>query len=147
MKRSTFARKAPAREVRDRSDEFKSFVPQRPRAVMATAVTLATAAPVVIEKTEGFYSEAWRRAVAALPCVLCGRFGETQCAHRNEGKAGGRKLMDDCWTAALCVACHSEIDQGSKLTREERRSRMDAAILLTLRELARVGAIAPTGRS
>ncbi|URI08941.1 hypothetical protein MW290_25570 [Aquincola tertiaricarbonis] len=145
MKRSTFARKAPVREVRDRSDEFKSFVPQRPRAVMATPLALTSEAPVQLGKAEGFYSEAWRRAVAALPCVLCGRFGQTQCAHRNEGKAGGRKLMDDCWTAALCVACHSEIDQGSKLTREERRSRMDAAILLTLRELARSGAVIPKG--
>lgn len=143
MKRSTFRPKVPARPRRDRSDEFASFVVARPRAVMVTASMLAAQRRVVVEKSEGYYSEAWRRAVAALPCVLCGRFGETQCAHRNEGKAAGRKLMDDCWTAALCVACHSEIDQGSTLTRDERRSRMDVAILLTLRELARTGAIAP----
>ncbi len=85
------------------------------------------------------HSEPWRRAVASLPCVLCGRHGETQCAHRNEGKAMGKKLMDDVWTAALCVTCHSDIDQGREMSREERRERMDKAILLTVRELARAG--------
>lgn len=102
---------------------------------------VGNAAPVIVAKEQYFHSEAWRRAVASLPCVLCGKHDETQCAHRNEGKAGGKRLMDDCWTAALCVACHSAIDQGKDFDREERRARMDLAILLTLRELARQGRV------
>lgn len=109
------------------------------RAVMARRVDLQHAEPVL--KESYFHSEAWRRAVAELPCVLCGKHNETQCAHRNEGKAGGKKLMDDCWTAAICVTCHSAIDQGSEFDRTERRERMDRAILLTVRELARQGKV------
>ncbi len=46
---------------------------------------------------------------------------------------------DDALTAALCAPCHSEIDQGKDFTREERRQRLDLAILLTIRALARAG--------
>lgn len=48
---------------------------------------------------------------------------------------------DDMWTAALCVACHAEIDQGRDMSRQERREAMDTAILMTLRELARKGLV------
>lgn len=50
---------------------------------------------------------------------------------------------DDSLTAALCVDCHHAIDNGSELTREERRALMDRAIVLTLRELTRRGLVAP----
>lgn len=82
-------------------------------------------------------SPKWLRAVASLSCVQCGS-PETQAAHRNEGKGMGIKT-DDCMTAALCPACHSAIDQGASMTREERRQRMDTAILKTIGELARAG--------
>lgn len=87
-----------------------------------------------------FRSEAWLRAVASLPCQACGMEMETQAAHRNEGKGIGIKV-DDCLTAALCVTCHSQIDQGAGLTRAERRHAMDQAILKTLVQLARRGLI------
>lgn len=93
-------------------------------------------------KVQRHDSEAWRRAVASLPCVLCWREGMTQCAHRNEGKGMSLKT-DDAWTAALCVDCHRAIDQGKDMTRAEKRERMDAAILLTLRELAIRGLVRP----
>jgi uncharacterized CHY-type Zn-finger protein len=51
---------------------------------------------------------------------------------------------DDCWTAALCFRCHSEIDQGKHMSREERREALDVAILLTIRELARAGKLKVT---
>lgn len=130
MKRTPFKAKAKAPERREAKQV--QYV-ARPREV----ATASVAQPV--PKEDHFYSEAWRRAVAGLPCVLCNRWNETQAAHRNESKAGGKKLMDDCWTAALCVACHSAIDQGKDFTREERRQRLDLAILLTIRALARAG--------
>jgi hypothetical protein len=49
--------------------------------------------------------------------------------------------VDDCWTAALCVECHAEIDQGKTMSKEERRQAMDTYILLTIRQLARDGAL------
>lgn len=85
-------------------------------------------------------SEPWRRAVASPHCMRCFKEGATQAAHRNEGKGMGTKT-DDCWTAALCVDCHREIDQGRDMSRQERREAMDVAILMTLRELARKGLV------
>jgi hypothetical protein len=115
------------------------------RAIAATnrlvAVALAPARP--IPKAGRHESTAWRRAVASLPCMLCGKEGETQCAHRNEGKSMSMKT-DDATSAALCVDCHRNIDQGKDMTREERRSTMDRAIVLTLAELARRGLVRAT---
>jgi hypothetical protein len=67
----------------------------------------------------------------------------TVACHHNSaisGKGMGIKAHD-CWTAALCVSCHAEIDQGKDMNRDERRSRMDRAILMTLAELAQAGRI------
>lgn len=89
-------------------------------------------------KQHTYRSDRWLRAVASLPCVICFREGATQAAHRNQGKSMGMKT-DDCFTAALCVTCHAEIDSGKNLTRQERRERMDSAILMTIRALAQEG--------
>ncbi len=79
-------------------------------------------------------------AVASIgACVLCGRYG-VQVAHRNEGKAKGRKT-DDCLTAALCPECHTDIDQGKDMSRDERRATMDRAIVLTLLALVKAGKV------
>lgn len=94
-------------------------------------------------KVPRYESEKWRRAVASLPCVICWREGNTQAAHRNFGKGMALKT-DDCFTAALCAACHADIDQGGQHTKAARRERMDAAILATLRQLAINGLVAPT---
>jgi len=91
-------------------------------------------------KRPPYRSEAWRKAVASLPCVICGS-PDVQAAHRNEGKSMAMKT-DDCWTAALCVAHHEWIDRGNR-TREESRREMDRAILLTLRELCAAGLVGP----
>lgn len=140
MRRTGFARKLPERAPRaDRSDEFTSFVVDRPRAVLAQR--LGERAPVPVEKDEPHYSEAWRRAVAGLPhCVGCLRPRRIQAAHRNQGKGMGMKT-DDCLTAALCDECHTEIDQGKDMTREERRAAIDSAILRTLVLLFRAGKV------
>ena len=89
-------------------------------------------------KHEPYRSQRWLRAVASLPCVRCWREGQTQAAHRNEGKGMATKT-DDMLTAALCVECHQAIDSGSVMTREERRREMDRAIIETLRQLVLAG--------
>jgi len=131
MKRTPFKAKTPER----REAKQVQYV-ARPREVATASVALPMAQPVL--KDNRHESEPWRRAVAALPCVICGREGQTQAAHRNEGKGMGLKT-DDALTAALCQTCHSEIDQGKTMTRDERRQRLDVAILLTIRALARTG--------
>jgi len=110
-----------------------ALMPTR-KAVMARASDKPTPAP----KHGRYISEAWRRAVASLPCVLCGK--PSQAAHRNEGKGMGLKT-DDSLTAALCPEHHSEVDQGRSMDRAERRAYMDRAIVLTLQALARDGKV------
>lgn len=86
----------------------------------------------------------WFAAVASVgQCVLCGRYG-IQIAHRNEGRGLGQKSLP-CNTAALCPACHHEIDNGKALSREERRARMDRAIVLTHEAMAKAGRLEVRG--
>lgn len=131
MRRTGFKRRQPARPAKQ-----TDYVPAA-RPVVAPVAALPVTRPV--PKDGRFESEAWRRAVAALPCVFCGRHG-TQAAHRNEGKGMGMKA-DDSLTAALCAEHHAAIDQGMDMTREQRRSEIDRAIVLTVRELARRGVL------
>lgn len=89
-----------------------------------------------------YRSRKWLAAVGQLEqCVLCGAFG-VQVAHRNQGKGMGLKVSD-ALTAAICPACHHEIDNGTTLTRDERRERMDRAIVLTIERLAERGLVVP----
>ena len=57
------------------------------------------------------------------PCQACGREdGTIVAAHSNQlrdGKGRGIKAHD-YRIAALCHTCHSEIDQGAKLSKAER---------------------------
>jgi len=80
----------------------------------------------------------WFKAVAELStCCLCGAYG-VQVAHSNVDRGMGQKSSP--WnTAALCPACHHEIDNGRLLSREERRSRMDLAIKRTHDRLISAG--------
>lgn len=87
-----------------------------------------------------YRNKKWLAAVGQIEqCVLCGVWG-VQVAHRNEGKGIGMKT-DDCATAAICVTCHSEIDNGKGLSRDERRQLMDRAIVLTIIQIARRGLV------
>jgi ferredoxin len=49
----------------------------------------------------------------------------------------------DCYSAALCVGCHSEIDQGKKLTYEERKELWEAAWRKTILVLCEEGKLKP----
>ena len=66
-----------------------------------------------------FRSEPFRRLVTSLPCQWCGASG-TQAAHRNQGKGLSLKTSD-ALVVALCPDCHHELDQGTKMTKEQRR--------------------------
>ena len=69
-----------------------------------------------------------------LPCQCCGRNnGTVVAAHRNEGKGMGLKVSD-ALVASLCFECHSEMDNGKTLTKEERRDMWNRAYINTMKE-------------
>lgn len=71
-----------------------------------------------IEKDNAVEHEGYRRLVASLPCMWCGRQGRSNHAHENEGKGKGLKL-DDRRAMPLCVddmgqhGCHTAFDRYS----------------------------------
>lgn len=81
------------------------------------------------------------RAVASIPCQHCGREGYTQAAHSNWSEHGkGRSIKaSDIYTAALCCTCHSALDQGSHLSREQRQDLWGNAWRRTVRTLVSNG--------
>ena len=68
--------------------------------------------------------------VRQSPCQNCGtKDGTVVAAHSNQlrdGKGRGIKAHD-YRIAALCYGCHMELDQGNKLSREERVNLWDEA--------------------
>ena len=85
-------------------------------------------------------SPALMKAYRQIPCQHCGAEDGTVCgAHSNQGADGkGRSIKaDDNKCASLCYRCHSELDQGSFLTRAERETMHEAARIKTQRELIR----------
>ena len=88
-----------------------------------------------------FRSEAWRRAVASLPCVRCFKNGPSQCAHANHRGKGMAFKAPDVWTFPMCPECHRDFDQGATLTKAQKREFADEWILLTIRALAMKGLV------
>lgn len=70
-------------------------------------------------KTEPVRSKAYRRLVAALPCIACGAM-PCQAAHPNTGKGMAMKT-DDRLCFALCPRCHTAFDQGAMFSKAARR--------------------------
>lgn len=67
-------------------------------------------------KEEAIRHEGYRRLVASMDCISCGRPGRSQHAHENEGKGKSLKL-DDRRAMPLCCdepgreGCHAKFDQ------------------------------------
>ncbi len=95
-----------------------------------------------LQKDPQYKNEKLRRAVASLPCQLCGLDGQTQASHSNQSRDGrgiGRKTHD-YRLAALCQTCHYEIDYGLR-TREEKLNLWEAAHRKTIGGLFKRGLI------
>jgi hypothetical protein len=68
--------------------------------------------------------------VRQSPCQHCGvENGTVVAAHSNQLRDGkGRGLRaHDYRIAALCFTCHSDLDQGSSMTKDERREMWEEA--------------------
>lgn len=70
-------------------------------------------------------SEPYRRLVAAMDCIHCGKVATldypSQAAHADEGK-GLQIKSDDRTCFPLCVACHILIGASGAYTKHERRA-------------------------
>lgn len=76
-------------------------------------------------------------AARELPCQHCGvQDGTVVAAHSNQlrdGKGRGIKAHD-FRIAALCYRCHADLDQGSKMSKDERKEVWEEAHRKTLGE-------------
>lgn len=79
-----------------------------------------------------------------MPCVMCtNQDGTVVAAHSNlleHGKGRGIKAHDGM-TAWLCYQCHYEYDQGSEMSKAEKREYILTAICKTYMELWNKGLI------
>jgi hypothetical protein len=89
------------------------------------------------QKFQYWRSKKHLQNVASLPCQHCGLDGQTQAAHSNmatHGKGRGIKASDH-FTAALCFACHHDLDAGHRLTKEQKQKMFFDALKSTWIEL------------
>ena len=113
MKRTGFKPRAPRREARD-PDRLRSMPTVVPGAFRAPE-PVASAPAARVEKSAPVRSEAYRRAVASLPCIACGIQGYSQAAHLPP-EAKGMKQSDLltfplCCTRVGIAGCHQDYDQ------------------------------------
>ena len=131
--------------------EFKRPKPPESRAQTLRVVPGAFRAPQPIDshvravtKDRAQRSEPYRRAVASLPCVICGVPGYSQAAHGGEGKGMGIKACDMKLFPACCDrpgirGCHSRLDQGALFSKLVRRELEPAWIADTQRKIYSMG--------
>lgn len=97
---------------------------------------------MTLQKFEYIRSSALLKACRGIACTNCGRDDGTVCAaHSNQAKHGkGRSIKaSDIYVASLCFACHSALDQGSHLSRDEREALWDVCHARTVTELVLIG--------
>lgn len=103
-----------------------------------------TTAHDAVQKDAPVRSEAYRRAVASLPCAICGIYGYSQAAHANTGKGMGLKSCDLTLFPACCArpgeeGCHARLDQGALFTKAVRRELEPAWAADTQRKVRAMG--------
>lgn len=138
MKRTAFASKGWPPLERERA--IRSMPSVDPARFRLPVPVVGMAAPV--SKATYIRSKALREAYRLIPCQACdAQDGTVVCAHANEswaGKGMGIKASDDR-AASLCFTCHARLDQGSDMTRAERRAFWMAAHLKTIPALVAAG--------
>ena len=111
-----------------------------------TAICSSPAAPVFrgsIPKSQPVRNEAYRRLVAALPCVICGIAGQSQAAHGSGAGTAVCKGMGikscDLTCAPFCVPHHQQLDQGAMFTKAVRHALEPAWAADTQRRIHAMG--------
>ena len=121
LRRTGFRSRAPRSEQQRDPDRLRSVPTVTPGAFRAPQ-PVATTPVVQVPKDAPVRSEAYRRAVASLPCIACGIQGYSQAAHLPP-EAKGMK-QSDLLTFPLCCTrvgipgCHQDYDQYRLFPRE-----------------------------
>lgn len=87
-------------------------------------------------------SKALLVACREIPCQNCGvADGTVVAAHSNQSRHGKGKSIkaSDEYVASLCHKCHTELDQGSHMTKGERVAMWENAHRNTVKKLVRLG--------
>ena len=82
-----------------------------------------------------YRNKALLEIVRESPCQMCGAKDGTVCgAHSNRLRDGKGKAIKahDFRIAALCYRCHSRIDQGADMSKEERMEAWEEAHRATI---------------
>ena len=112
-----------------------------------STVSAPAAAPAFrgsFPKSQPVRNEAYRRLVAALPCVICGIAGYSQAAHGSAGKGIGIKACDStlfpaCAPRPGVAGCHAQLDQHALFTKTVRHQLEPAWAADTQRKIHAMG--------
>ena len=131
MRRTPFRRAQSSTTAKSESNREQSLAERAQRAInsvvpRAANMGLSTRAAAPIPKAAPVRSEPYRRAVATLPCAICGVYGYSQAAHANTGKGMGLKACDltcfpACGPRPGMQGCHAALDQGALFLKAVRR--------------------------
>ena len=121
MKRTAFARKTTAENIPEKVAQSHSQYAQNAiKSISQMKTKTALSAPAFrgsFPKSQPVRSEAYRRAVASLPCCICGIAGQSQAAHGSGAGTAVCKGMGikscDLTCAPFCVPHHQQFDQGA----------------------------------
>jgi hypothetical protein len=148
LARAPFQRKKSAENIP--SNVAQSLTALEQAAIIKIVKMRPKTAPISTEfkgsfpKSHPVRSEPYRRAVAAMPCVICGMVGYGQAAHGSAGKGMGIKASD-LELFCLCAdrpgvrGCHSLLDQGAMFTKAVRHQLESAWAADTQRRIHAMG--------
>ena len=112
----TLIEKREAEREKRLADIAKSAIENALEKPANVALVSLSAPTAPVEKEPPLRSEAYRRAVASLPCIHCGIEGYSQHAHENAGKGKSMKADDRCAMPLCCTrpgieGCHAAFDR------------------------------------
>ena len=125
MKSTGLKRRAAVATARD-PDRVRA-TPTVVTSAFRASQAVATAPAREVPKSAPVRNETYRRAVASLPCAICGMPGYSQAAHGSSGKGMGLKACDLTCFPACCDrpdarGCHSRLDQGALFSKATRHA-------------------------
>lgn len=154
MRRTPFRRAATSTTPETEQEREQRLMDKARRAMnsvvpRAANMGLSTTAAAPIPKAAPVRSEAYRRAVATLPCAICGVTGHSQAAHANTGKGMAMKACDltcfpACGPRPGFQGCHAALDQGALFSKAVRRELEPVWAAYTQRSLLTMGLVPPS---
>lgn len=134
MKRTPFQRKNNTENIpsnvegtsMDAAHVAIKYIVKMPAKSTVSAPAAAPAFRGSFPKSQPVRNEAYRRLVAALPCVICGIAGQSQAAHGSGAGTAVCKGMGikscDLTCAPFCVPHHQQLDQGAMFSKTVRHA-------------------------